>query len=49
MARQPTGRPNGRPPKQIDLKVVEELVGIMCTQQEIASFVKVSVDTLARR
>ena len=38
----------GRPKKTIDLNVVRELAKIHCTQEEIASFLHVSVDTLQR-
>lgn len=38
-----------RPRKEIDFKMVEQLAAIMCTQEEIASVLGVSVDTLKRR
>lgn len=38
----------GRPTKKIDYKLAWELASIMCTQQEIAGILKVSVDTLQR-
>jgi hypothetical protein len=38
----------GRPRKQVDLALAEELAGIFCTQEEIAGILKVSVDTLQR-
>ncbi len=38
----------GRPTKHIDLKLVEDLANIQCTQEEIASVLKVSVRTLQR-
>lgn len=37
-----------RPKFQIDYAVVEKLSNIQCTQQEIASFLGCSVDTLQR-
>lgn len=39
----------GRPKKNIDPEVVEKLASIMCTMNEIATFVDCSVDTLERR
>ena len=38
----------GRPKKEIDLKLVERLGKIMCTQEEIATILGVSHDTLSR-
>lgn len=38
----------GRPKFQIDYDLVEKLAGIQCTQQEIATFLGCSVDTLQR-
>lgn len=38
----------GRPKKIIDYESVERLAGIMCTQEEIASFLGLSVRTLQR-
>lgn len=38
----------GRPKFKIDYNLVEKLAGIQCTQQEIASFLGCSVDTLQR-
>ncbi len=49
MPRKPTGRPNGRPPKAIDLKLVEELATIHCTITEIAAVLGVSTSTLTDR
>lgn len=46
MPRKPTGNPNGRPRKQIDQKQFESLCGMLCTEEEIASFFECSVDTL---
>ena len=37
-----------RPKFEIDYEMVEKLAGIQCTQQEIASFLGCSVDTLQR-
>lgn len=46
---QPTqGRPVGRPRKEIDLKVLENLCRINCTKEEIASVLEVSSDTIER-
>lgn len=41
-------RPVGRPKKKIDYGTVEKLASIMCTQEEIASFLDISVRTLQR-
>lgn len=38
----------GRPKKIIDYQAVERLGNIMCTQEEIASFLDISVRTLQR-
>ena len=40
--------PGGRPKKTIDYESVEKLAGMMCTQEEIASFLGISVRTLQR-
>lgn len=37
-----------RPKIQLDYELIEKLAGIMCTQEEIASFIGCSVDTLQR-
>jgi len=49
MARKPTGNPTGRPEKEIDWTMFEQLCHIQCTQSEIASFFKIHHDTLAYR
>jgi hypothetical protein len=38
----------GRPKKEIDFQIVEDLAKIFCTQEEIAGILHVSVDTLQR-
>ena len=38
----------GRPKKEIDYDTVEKLASIQCTQEEIASFLNLSVRTLQR-
>lgn len=38
----------GRPKKVIDYDTVEKLASIMCTQEEIASYLDISVRTLQR-
>lgn len=38
----------GRPKKEIDYNAVEKLANIQCTQEEIASFLGLSVRTLQR-
>lgn len=40
--------PVGRPKKPIDYKLAEQLASIMCTQEEIASIMDLSVRTLQR-
>lgn len=40
--------PAGRPKKEIDYTTAEKLANIQCTQEEIASFLGVSVRTLQR-
>ena len=40
--------PGGRPKKQIDYEAVEKLAAMMCTQEEIASYLDVSTRTLQR-
>jgi len=41
--------PGGRPPVQLDLRQVEELARIGCTEQDMAAVLGVSVDTIQRR
>ena len=38
----------GRPKKKIDYQTVEKLSSIMCTQEEISSYLEISVRTLQR-
>lgn len=38
----------GRPKIKLDYELIEKLASIMCTQEEIATFVGCSVDTLQR-
>ena len=40
---------NGRPKIEIDWKVVDKLLKLLCTGDEIAGFLEVSYDTLVRR
>ena len=49
MARQPTGNPTGRPQKEINWELFEQLCEIQFTQSEIASVLKVHIDTLRDR
>jgi len=42
-------RPQGRPPKDIDLELVYALAKIHCSVSEIASIVGVNKDTISRR
>ena len=37
-----------RPRKEIDQKMFENLCGLMCTEEEIASMFDCSVDTISR-
>ena len=48
MARKPTGKPTGRPRKQIDVATFEKLCGMQCTLDEIAGILKCSPDTVER-
>ena len=49
MARKPTGNPVGKPHKNIDWDMFEQLCAIQCTQSEIASMLKINRDTLRDR
>ena len=40
--------PGGRPKKELDYELIDRLASIQCTQEEIASFLSVSVRTLQR-
>jgi hypothetical protein len=42
------GEGGGRPRKKIDLETVEKLASIMCTMEEIASYLGMSTDTMTR-
>jgi hypothetical protein len=46
MARKPTGNPVGPPPKKVDWTLFEQLCAVQCTQTEIASMLKISVESL---
>lgn len=48
MARKPTGKPNGRPPKDINKQEFEKLCGLQCTLEEIAGWFDCSEDTVQR-
>ena len=48
MSKEPVKNKGGRPKKVIDYKLVEELASIMCTQEEIAKILDISVRTLQR-
>jgi hypothetical protein len=43
-----TGTKMARPKAIIDKKVFEQMCGVMCTQEEIASFFRCSEDTISR-
>lgn len=49
MARKPTGQPNGRPQKDINWAQFEDLCGFKCTISEIASFFRITKQTLITR
>ncbi len=49
MTRKPTGNPTGRPKKEFDHKQFESMCEILCTQEEMASILKMDRDTLALR
>ena len=46
MARKPTGNPTGRPPRDFDPKIFEELCFIQCTNSELESVLRCNVDSL---
>jgi hypothetical protein len=48
MKRGRQGDGGGRPKKPIEYVAVRKLAALQCTQDEIASFLKLSVDTLTR-
>lgn len=48
MSKEPKKRKVGRPKKVIDYHAVENLASIMCTQEEIANYLDLSVRTLQR-
>ena len=49
MARKPTGEPVGRPPLQVDWNTFEMLCSLMCTHTEIASYLKMHLETLRNK
>lgn len=49
MARKPTGKPAGRPPKPINWEQFEQMCAIQCTIEEIASCLLIVRDTLYDR
>jgi len=44
-----TRKKTGRPRKQLDLQLVEDLATLQCTDEELSSALHVSVDTITRR
>lgn len=48
MSKEPVKNKGGRPKKEINYKLVEELASIMCTQEEISKILDISVRTLQR-
>lgn len=46
MARKPTGKPNGRPKKEITAASFEKLCSLQCTKEDIADVFECSVDTI---
>lgn len=49
MAKITIGEKPGPKPKPIKWDLFEQLCGLQCTQSEMSSFLKISVDTLSRR
>jgi len=49
MAEQQQKHPGGRPRIELDLRQVEELARIGCTEEDMAAVLGVSVDTIQRR
>lgn len=49
MARKPTGKPIGPPPKVINWELFEQLCGLQCTQSEICSMLKVNETTIRKK
>lgn len=47
MARKPTGKPTGRPPKQLDQKTFENLCFIWCTVEEMENILEANRDTIS--
>ena len=47
--KRPSNNPKGKPRKPIDMELVKTLASIHCTDEEIASVVGVSHETLVRR
>lgn len=46
MARKPTGKPVGAPPKEIDFNAFEMMCSVWCTAEEIAAYLKIHVSNL---
>ena len=46
MPRKPTGMPNGRPRKEIDVDQFKKLCSLQCTETEIASYFECDQDTV---
>jgi hypothetical protein len=46
MARKPTGKPNGRPPKILEWEKIKQAAYVQCTIQEIANIFETTFETL---
>ncbi len=46
MARKPSGRPNGRPPKTFDWEKIKQAAYVQCSQHEISYIFETTVETL---
>ena len=48
MARKPTGKPNGRPPKEFDKNTFEGLCHVWCTWEEIENVMQANRETISK-
>lgn len=46
MARKPTGNPNGRPPRDFDIQLFENLCHVQCTTNELESILQTDLRTI---
>lgn len=47
MARKPTGKPTGRPPKEFDQKLFESLCQVWCTTEEMENILQADRNTIS--